>query len=205
MGMAHFSEDRWTDFVRGISAPGTAQELERHLESRCPECKSAVALWGRVAQFATKESDYAPPENFVRLVKLQFANRQADQPEVGLIASMIFDSATQPLLMGVRSGTASTRQIVYEAEGLTVDLRLERKPHSSTFFAAGQVLDKDAPLSWLGNAAIVLWTDKGQMVTKTVANDYGEFQFEFEHEDQLRISIITANRKTVRIALGNLE
>jgi len=40
---------------------------------------------------------------------------------------------------------------------------------------------------------------------KTVANDYGEFQFEFEHEDQLRISIITANRKTLRIALGNLE
>jgi len=138
-------------------------------------------------------------------VKLQLANRQADQPEIGLIASMIFDSATQPLAMGVRSGTASTRQIVYEAEGLTVDLRLERKPHSSTFSAAGQVLDKDAPLSWLGNAAIVLWTDKGQMVTKTVANDYGEFQFEFEHEDQLRISIITANRKTVRIALGNLE
>jgi hypothetical protein len=203
--MAHFSEQTWADFVRGVGASGATLEVQEHLESRCPECKNNFAAWDRVAQLATRESNYAPPENLVRLVKLQFAHRQSAEPEVGLIASMIFDSATQPLLMGVRSGTASTRQIVYEAEGLTVDLRLERKPHSSTFSAAGQVLDKDAPLSWLGNAAIVLWNEKGHMLTKTVANDYGEFQFEFEHEDQLRISIITANRKTLRIALGNLE
>jgi hypothetical protein len=203
--MAHFSEQTWADFVRGVCASGTTQEVEEHLASSCSECETTRAVWDRISQFAARESDYGPPENLVRLVKLQFAGQRLAEPEVGLIASMIFDSATQPLPMGVRSGTASTRQIVYEAEGLTVDLRLERKPHSSTFSAAGQVLDKDAPLSWLGNAAIVLWTDKGEMVTKTVANDYGEFQFEFEHEDQLRISIITANRKTLRIALGNLE
>jgi hypothetical protein len=203
--MAHFSEQTWVDFVRGVCASGTMQDVKEHLASSCPECETTRAVWVRISQSATRESDYAPPENLVRLVKLQFADQTLGQPDVGLIASLIFDSATQPLPMGLRSGAASTRQIVYEAEGLTVDLRFERKPHSSTFSAAGQVLDKDAPLSWLGNAAIVLWTDKGEMVTKTVANDYGEFQFEFENEDQLRISIITANRKTLRIALGNLE
>ncbi|HWY55286.1 MAG TPA: hypothetical protein VNZ03_12530 [Terriglobales bacterium] len=203
--MTHFSEQVWADFVRGVGASETAQEVKEHLGSSCPECETTLAVWGRIAQLAARESAYATPENLVRLVKLQFADQQSSQREAGLIGSMIFDSATQPLPMGVRSGSASTRQIVYEAEGLTVDLRLERKPHSSTFSAAGQVLDKDAPLSWLGNAAIVLWNDKGHMLMKTVANDYGEFQFEFEHEDQLRISIITANRKTLRIALGNLE
>ena len=203
--MEHFSEQVWVDYVRGADLSVPKQGIEEHLASRCPECMTASAVWGRIAQFAAKESDFSPPENLVRLMKLQFADQQSAQPELGLIASVIFDSATQPLPMGVRSGSASTRQIVYEAEGLTVDLRLERKPHSSTFSAAGQVLDKDAPLSWLGNAAIVLWNDKGHMLMKTVANDYGEFQFEFEHEDQLRISIITANRKTLRIALGNLE
>jgi hypothetical protein len=203
--MAHFSEQTWTDFVRGVCVSGTAQEMQDHLESSCPECKRASAVWGRIEQLAAKESNYAPPENLVRLVKLQFAYTQSADPEIGVLASMIFDSTAQPLPMGVRSGSTGTRQILYEAEGLMVDLRLERKPHSSTFSAAGQVLDKDAPLTWLGNAAIVLWNDKGQMLTKTIANDYGEFQFEFEHDDQLRISIITANRKTVRIALGNLD
>lgn len=203
--MAHFSEETWADFVRGVCASSTAQQLQEHLESSCPECNRASAVWGRIEQLAAKESNYAPPENLVRLVKLQVAEKRPAELEIGVLASMIFDSATQPLPMGVRSGTAGTRQILYEAEGLTVDLRLERKPQSSTFSAAGQVLDKDAPLTWLGNAAIVLWNDKGHMLTKTVANDYGEFQFEFEDEDQLRISIITANRKTVRIALGDLE
>jgi hypothetical protein len=203
--MEHFSEQIWADFVRGVGASGTTQEIEGHLASGCPECKTAIALWGRLASLAAKEGDYAPPEDLVRLVKLQFASKQAAEPEGWMIASMIFDSATQPLPMGVRSGVARTRQVVYEAEGLTVDVRFERKQHSNTIFATGQVLDKEAPLCWLGNSAIVLWTDRGQMVTKTVANDYGEFQFEFEHQDQLRISIITANRRTLRIALGNLE
>jgi hypothetical protein len=203
--MAHFSEQTWADFVRGVGACETTEEMQGHLASGCPECKTAIAFWGRLASLAAKEGDYAPPENLVRLVKSQFAGKQAVEPEGWMIASMLFDSATQPLLMGVRSGVASTRQVVYEAEGLTVDLRFERKQHSNTISAAGQVLDKESPLCWLGNAAIVLWTDKGQMVTKTVANDYGEFQFEFEHQDQLRISIITASRRTLRIALGNLE
>jgi hypothetical protein len=203
--MEHFSEQTWADFVRGVGASGTTQEMEGHLASACPECKTAMALWGRLASLAAKEGDYAPPENLVRLVKLQFAIKPAAEPEGWIIASMIFDSATQPLPMGVRSGVARTRQVVYEAEGLTVDVRFERKQHSNTISATGQVLDKEAPLCWLGNSAIVLWTDRGQMVTKTVANDYGEFQFEFEHQDQLRISIITANRRTLRIALGNLE
>jgi hypothetical protein len=71
--------------------------------------------------------------------------------------------------------------------------------------ASGQVLDKNVPLRWLGKAAIVLWNDRGQMLTKTEAGEYGEFQFEFEAQDQLRISIATADHRTLRIALGNLE
>ena len=203
--MAHFSEQTWADFVRGVCPTGATKGVEGHLVSQCPECETTLAVWGRITRLAAKESDYAPPENLVRLVKLQFADQHSAQPEVGMLASTIFDSAIQPLPQGVRSGSASTRQIVCEGQGLTVDLRLERKPHSSTFSAVGQVLDKEAPLSWLGSAAIVLWNDKGQMLTKTIANEYGEFQFEFEPDDQLRISIITANRRTLRIALGNLE
>jgi hypothetical protein len=203
--MEHFSEQTWADFVRGVGASGTTLELEGHLAAGCEECKTSFALWGRLASVAAKEVDYAPPKSLIRLVKLYFASKQKAEPQGWMIARMIFDSATQPLPMGVRSGAASTRQVVYEAEGLTVDLRFERKQHSKTIAASGQVLDKKAPLSWLGNATVVLWTDKGQMVTKTLANNHGEFHFEFEHQDQLRISIITANHRTLRIALGNLE
>ncbi|MGC2197449.1 MAG: hypothetical protein WA628_22435 [Terriglobales bacterium] len=121
------------------------------------------------------------------------------------MATLLFDSASAPLPAGIRGGAVSTRQFVYEGEGLTVDMRFERRQLSNTISASGQVLDKDVPLRWLGKAAIVLWNDKGQTVARTEAGEYGEFQFEFQPQGQLRISIATADRRTLRIALGNLE
>lgn len=203
--MEHFSEQRWADFVRGVGMSGTTREIEAHLATSCAECTIPFDLWLRLGRFAAREGDYAPPENLVRLVKLELASKQAAQPEAWTIASLVFDSAAQPLPVGVRSAAVSTRQFVYEAEGLTVDLGFQRKPQSNTISAVGQVLDKQAPHCWLVNAAIVLCTDKGQTIAATEANDYGEFQFEFEPQDQLRLSIITAGRRTLRISLGNLR
>lgn len=203
--MEHFSEHIWADLVRGIDVRAKKQELDAHLASACPDCQAAFTVWTRVAALAAKESDYLPPEGLVRLVKLQFATERTAEKEEWTMARLAFDTATEPLPVGIRGGMARARQVLYEADGLTVDLRLEQKQQSSIFAASGQVLDRDAPLSWLGDAAIVLSTDKGETVTNTVTNSYGEFQFEFEPQEQLRISIITPNRKTVRIALGNIE
>lgn len=203
--MSHFSEQAWTDFVRGIDASESKMEVEAHLALACPECKSAFDLWGRVARMAAKENEYAPPDRLVRLVKAGFPISTVREGDAWPIASLLFDSASAPLAVGIRGGAASTRQLVYEGEGLTVDVRFERQPHSNTISASGQVLDKNVPLRWLGKAAIILWNDKGQMLTKTEAGEYGEFQFEFEPQDQLRISIATADHRTLHIALGNLE
>ena len=179
--------------------------MDAHLAAACSECKSAFDLWGRIVRLAAKEKDYAPPECLIRLVKTTFSTGVSAEVEGWTIASLLFDSASTPLPIGIRGGMANTRQLVYEGEGLTVDVRFERRKHSNTISASGQVLDKEVPLRWLGKAGIVLWNDKGQLVAKTEAGDHGEFQFEFELQDQLQISIVTANRRTLRIALGNLE
>jgi hypothetical protein len=204
LGTEHFPDQSWVDFVRGIGLPSTT-EIEAHLRAGCPECKTAVDLWKGVGSFAAKEGDFAPPENLVRLVKLELAGQAAAISEPWTIAGMVFDSAMRPLPAGIRSAAVTTRQVVYEGEGLTVDVRFERHPNSNRISAAGQVLDQQVPLRWLGNAAIVLWADGGQMLATTEANDYGEFQFEFESQDQLRISIATAGRRTLRIPLGSLR
>jgi hypothetical protein len=202
--MSHFSEQTWVDFVRG-NADGKNFEIETHLGSGCPECKSELHTWERVARFALQESQYAPQEGLVHAAKAVFKCIEVAEPEKWNPATLLFDSALAPLPVGIRSGAASTRQMVYEGEGLTVDVRFERKPNSSLISATGQVLDKDVPLRWLGKAAIVLWNEKGQLLSKTEAGEYGEFQFEFLPQDQLRMSIATADRRTLRIALGNLE
>ena len=201
--MEHFSNEIWADFVRGVGTLENAKQVEIHLAEHCSECLGSLAFWQGVRGRAERELQYEAPENLVRLAKLQFAALQPAEPERWAIS--VFDSLTQPLPAGVRGGAISARQVIYEAEGLTVDLRFERKQKSNTIAVAGQVLDREAPLSWLSNAAIVLLTEKGQMVTKTEANDYGEFQLEFEPQNQLRISVITQGHKTLRIALGNFD
>jgi len=203
--MVHFADQTWADFVRGTGPTGSMREIDAHLATGCPDCAVALDFWRQLGTFGTNEREYAPPRDLVRVVKLSFPGPEARQPEMSMLARLIYDSTLRPLPVGIRSGAASTRQVVYEADGLTVDLRFERKPHSRTISASGQVLDKQAPLTWLGNAAIVLWTDKGRIVTATEANEFGEFQFEFAVQDQLRISIAAAGRKTLRIPLGILS
>jgi hypothetical protein len=204
--MDHFSEQTWADFVRNAGAPASAQDINAHLAASCSGCKTNFQLWGRMAGFAAKERNYAPPENLVRRAKLEFAATKAVQPEEFSIARLIFDSTMQPLPLGIRSsGVASMQHFVYEAEGLNVHLSFERRPNSDTIFATGQVLDKQAPLCWLGNAAVVLWSDNGKVVSIVEANGYGEFQLEFQPQDQLRLSIAAVGRKTLRIPLGNIE
>jgi hypothetical protein len=202
--MSHFSEQVWADFARGLDVHGNQREVSTHLAAGCPECKSTFDLWEQVVRIAKKEDIFAPPESLVRMVKSEFFSPETAEAQDWPLASLLFDSSSAPLRVGMRSGSASTRQFVYEGEGLTVDVRFERQLHSNRISASGQVLDKAVPLRWLGRTAIVLWNDRGQMLAKTEAGDYGEFHFEFEPQEHLRISIATVDRRTLRIALGDM-
>ena len=103
----------------------------------------------------------------MRLAKLEFTAKQANQAEKWSLASLLFDSFSQPLLAGVRSSAAIARQVVYEAEGLTVDLRFDRLVPSGKVSAVGQILDSRVPRERLTGAAVVVWTEDGQLVATT--------------------------------------
>jgi hypothetical protein len=202
--MEHFSEQTWGDFVRGISNPETRKGVESHLASGCSDCAAAFDTWKRVYAIAANENTCTPPDNIVRAVKQEFVAKYPQQPSRWVLATLVFDTITQPLPAGVRGGAVTARQLIFEAEGLTVDLRLDAEPQSNTICAVGQVLDKGIPRS-PANASIMLWTEKGEPVVETQANQFGEFQLEFEAQDQLRLSIEMAGRRPVRIPLVNLK
>ncbi len=117
---------------------------------------------------------------------------------------MLFDSFSRPLLAGVRSSAAIARQVVYEAEGLTVDLRFDRLVPSGKVSAVGQILDSRVPRERMTGAAVVVWTEDGQLVATATANSYGEFQLEFEARDDLRLTARVGGRR-VRMPLVNLK
>ena len=83
-----------------------------------------------IARFAANEESYRPPDDLVRLVKLGIARQPAPRASQWTLANLVFDSFAQPLPAGVRSGALRVWQVIYEAEGLTVDLHFGRRTQS---------------------------------------------------------------------------
>jgi hypothetical protein len=207
--MQHFSEQPWADFVRGISGPGASRDIKAHLASGCLKCKTAHDVWNRVERLASEEGTYAPPENLVRLVKLgfttkpDFAGNPAQPSPAWAMANLVFDSFAQPLMAGARSGALNVWQVIYEAEGLTVDLRFGRRAQSNAVHLVGQVFDKQEVRALQNNATVELSTDQDRMVATTDVSTLGEFHIEFEATEHLWLSVKAAGRTPVRIPLTN--
>ena len=160
---------------------------------------------------ATDEAAYEPPENLVRVVKLCLGEKTTDKAQKWTLANLVFDSFAQPLLHGVRSGTtnaggtSSVWQVVYEAEGLTVDLRVTHRAQSKAAHLVGQIFDKRTVRPLQDNAIVELSKDQNNAIAASVVNAFGEFHIEFEPQDHLLLSIKAAGRNAVRIPLTNLK
>jgi hypothetical protein len=201
--MQHFSELVWADHVRGISSSNC--NVESHLASGCNACAATLGMWKEVSMFAARECNYIPPENAARMAKLEFAATRVQDNASALTANLVFDTLSQPALAGVRSVAAAARQMVYEADGVTVDLRFDRQPHSNTIHLIGQVLDRRVPRVSLGHTAVMLWTERGLPILETRTNEFGEFNLEIQAEDHLKLSIQAVGGTIIRIPLTNLK
>jgi len=211
--MEHFHQQVWADFVRGVSTRqakiGPSQdrdlrrELESHLESGCEPCTASFGVWKQVYGLATRESAYTPPDDVVRMTKLEFT-AQSQQAAEACDAGLVFDTLSQPALGGVRSSAAAARQMVYESDGFTVDLRFERTS-PKTVHLFGQVLDADRSRSVLAICPVMLCGQNGTLLAEGRTNYLGEFDLQFEAQDHLKLSIWVSGSKMIRIALSNLH
>ena len=197
--MKHFSEQVWTDFVRGIGPSRANAEIEAHLASGCQDCVPACGMWKKVYSIAAREPSFTPPDHAVRMVKVEFATRQTPQQSPWTLARLVFDSLSQPLTAGVRSGASDSRQLMFDAEGTMVDLVLDVRPQSGTISLIGQVIDKGGTRVAPRQVAVILWTETGQPLAETAANEFGEFQLEFTAQARLRLSVEIAGHKPIRI------
>lgn len=202
--MEHFLEHSWADFVRGISCP-EREDMVLHLANGCNECAGAYDSWNRVQTVALRESNYTPPEDAVRMARLAFETSPAKTDVLEMLATLVFDTFAQPALAGARSAGAAARQLVYEADGLAVDLRFDGPPPTKKVYLTGQVLDKRAPQESLHNAAVILWSERGLPIAETKANANGEFNLELEPQDNMRLSIQVEGRALIRIPLAIMQ
>ena len=202
--MEHFAEENWADFVRGTGSSETNSEIAAHLESACISCNSAFNMWTRVRTVAANEVNFIAPEDAGRMAKTEFGIQARQEPQDSADGMLVFDSLTQPVLAGVRSGAVTARQVVYEVDGLTLDLRLDAQMNSKKVCVVGQILDQRVPRASLGEAMVILWNERGLPIQTTKTSELGEFHLEFEVQETMRLSIQVAGQRPVRIPLGKL-
>jgi hypothetical protein len=206
--MSHFAEEDWADFVRQETTAEQKGWMERHLQEGCPECTRMAGLWNAVRRLAGREGSYQPPPDAVRWAKHRYpAQKPAGLLErVAQAASLVFDSAGQPLAVGVRAGKKSSRQLLYRAGDRLFKLRLDRPPDSGRMSLVGQIVDESNPQAAQADVAVLVLRG-AQTITGTLTNRLGEFELEFEPARSLRLSVGTPGTRpvTLRLPLGDTE
>ena len=201
----HFEDTVWVDVVRGTIDAATKSEVEKHLQSGCADCQRALAVWQLMQTSANHDRNFQPPADLVRLVKQEFGIQNPTPEKETWIARLIFDSFTQAAPVGIRSAAAAannSRQLLYEANGVTIDMRFEFQP-PQRLLVVGQVLEnKNAyPMP----IPLVLFNDQGAAVLETETTEFGEFQFECDIRERLRLSLELTTTKRIQVPLGDAE
>jgi hypothetical protein len=148
---------------------------------------------------AGKEQEYTPPPQAVRLVEAQFGVGKIAAPVAPWLASLAFDSFARPLPAGIRSGAPVARQMVYEADGLTIDLRIDK--HAKALSIVGQVLDARTLRLASESVSVALLNRQGEPLQRTATSRFGEFHMEVAVEAELQLAIEVEEGRSVRIPL----
>lgn len=176
---SHFDVTDWNDYARGVVADDRRQAMDSHLSGGCVRCREIVRIQRDIVDAVAREEAYTPPEPLVRLARAIFPvsapNPLASLP--GLLARFLGDASQQPLPVGIRGARQANRHALYEAEGVTVDLRLEHDAVKQRAVLVGQILEHaestDAPTI---PAVLVQGT---RVIAQTAINDFGEFRLEY--------------------------
>jgi len=206
--MKHFKTEEWIDYVNQVASPKKQEAMQKHLSS-CKQCMGTVALWQKVQNTAAREAAYQPSAAGVRIAKAAFggAGRAVQPEEKSGFVKVLFDSFSQPLLAGARSGTVGSRQMLYRADPYQIDIQIEAKSDGDRLIVTGQLLDVSTPGIVGRDVKITLSNHRGNVV-HTISNQFGEFCGEVENTGDLELSFPAHGESPIvislRNALGNL-
>lgn len=198
----HYTTEDMVNFVRQQASPQQHSAIERHLTSGCAKCRAAVELWNRVNDATRRELSAEPPASAVLHVRQAFAiaaEAQRPEPLGRRIARLVFDSAWQPVMAGIRSGTATPQRVLYRSQAVSVELNFEPEPRSERVNLTGQVTTTDKPGA-MSPIPVVLSGKNGELAAAST-NGFGEFSLAFVPEDGLRLSLTMADSEELLVPL----
>jgi anti-sigma factor RsiW len=150
---SHIPFDRLVDWVEARLSAEERDQLQRHLTS-CAHCRQELTQIERLFGLLQSDTTVDPPPAVINRAVRIFRPRQAEvTPPLlqRIVAALQFDSLQLAPSMGLRSGAATPRQMLFSAGDYDLDLRLTPTEQVERWVVAGQVLGSD-PIS--GNVAL---------------------------------------------------
>jgi len=124
--------------------------------------------------------------------------------DVTPVARLISDSLHDPLPAGVRGSQDRSRRLLFSSGSLTVDLLVEPEADSNRIALWGQILDSARPDRRFAGVSVTLQGWKGP-VAQATADEFGEFQFDFNFVSNLSLEMRIAETNYITVPLPVLS
>jgi hypothetical protein len=189
------------DYARGLVDAEERAAMDQHLREGCVRCAAQSRLFSRVAELASADDDYEPPEYARHAARAVFALHRPDIVQTPLLPlRLVYDSFRDLAPMGVRSGQPMTRHVLYEAGPYAVDLKLDHERGARTLLLTGQVANAQEPEAVRGIPILLL--DGKTVVVSGSSNPSGEFQMEYEPRPGLRLLVDIGGTHQIELPLS---
>ena len=204
--MKHLSIDDCVDFARQAEGADQRMKMQQHLDTGCTKCSKTLEIWRRVMNLANREPSYEPPVWAVQAVNASFAVSRAIPHPAGKLelARLLFDSALQPIALGVRGTGSVVRQLLYRSGSMCIDMRMQPKPGSDSMVLIGQLMDSTKPDHGIGGIPVSLLS-KGDTVSRVRTNDVGEFDFGIAALSNLQLVFGIGDSRTIVVPVPDGE
>jgi hypothetical protein len=183
----HFRDEEWADLVR-IDGDRPRARMKQHLGGGCERCGHRLRFWTAVRRVSSREVAYAPPAAAVRRVREEYRLRGRSGSRSRSHATLLFDSAREAGVPGLRAGAPPARLLLYAKAGRLLKLRVESLGESGCLALVGQVVDEDAPQRRLADLPVTVQNGR-KTVNETTTNQSGEFSLDLSPALQLRLVV----------------
>jgi hypothetical protein len=166
----HISDDVLLDYADSRLNDTIAGRVRSHLDTGCDRCATELSFWMRMLpSLQADRAPGAPDAVLSRAYALFNGIERAPTTWQRFVATLVFDSRTQPILAGARDLDGGAFRLLYKSDGAHIDLRCERNLRDWTVI--GQVLTVEKrELGW----NVIARRDTTELRTDTDA--LGEFR-----------------------------
>ena len=169
----HLSSEEALDIVEGRASADQVRFWQDHA-TNCRSCQQQLSDWQGIRSLLDRKNLESAPDPSVRMAEALF-QAPAVEERTGirqLIASLVYDSFSEPALAGAR-GAAAPHQFLLSAMEFDIHIRVwdsgtERR-------LTGQILCRDKSTALQGAQLHLL--HQGKRFDSTEADTFGEFEF----------------------------